>query len=158
VNVDELQLLLSDLSHLLRNAGNRKPADALTEFCQRLQPYRDRRLSDLLALLDKAEEIVRTGAPPRTKARPPKADSQAAAMLHSRIIALYERAREPDTTREQIEKAFAELETLDLPVAELQALAKRVDISQKLRTKKALLDAMKRAVMERKGAFQRVQV
>jgi hypothetical protein len=159
VNVDELQLLLSDLGQLLRNAGSRKPADALAEFCQRLQPYRDRRLTDLLALLDKAEEVVRTGTPPpRVRAKKGKADPQAAEMVRSRIVHLYERAREPETTREQIESAFAELEAMDLPVAQLQGLAKSVDIGQKLRSKKALVDAMKRAVLERKGAFQRVQV
>ena len=159
MNVDELQLLLSDLGQLLRNAGSRKTADALAEFCQRLQPYRDRRLTDLLALLDKAEEIVRTGTPPaRAKGRTGKADPQAAETLSKRIVDLYVKAREPETTREQIENAFAELEAKDLPVAQLQGLAKSVDIGQKLRSKKALVEAMKRALLERKGAFQRVQV
>ena len=64
MNVDELQLHLSDLGQLLRNAGSRKTADALAGFCQRLQPYRDRRLTDLLALLAKAEAFVSTGTPP----------------------------------------------------------------------------------------------
>jgi hypothetical protein len=159
VNVDELQLHLSDLGQLLRNAGGRKTADGLAEFCQRLQPYRDRRLKDLVDLLDKAEEIIRTGTPPaRTKARTPKVDPRAAEQLCNRIVDLYHRANEPDTTREQIENAFGELERLNLSVAQLQDLARRIDISQKVRSKKPLLDSMKRAVLERRGAFQRVQV
>src|SRR5688572_1586616 len=64
VNVDELQRLLSDLAALLVGAGAKKPADALLDFCVRLQPYRERRLKDLVDLLDQAEEIVRTGTPP----------------------------------------------------------------------------------------------
>jgi hypothetical protein len=159
VNVDELQLHLSDLGQLLRNAGGRKTADALAEFCQRLQPYRDRRVRDLVDLLDKAEAIIRTGEPPpRTKTRSAKVDPQAVEQLCNRIVDLYHRAKEPDTTREQIESAFGELERLNLSVAQLQDLARRIDISQRVRSKKPLLESMKRAVLERRGALQRVQV
>lgn len=159
MNADELQLHLSDLGQLLRNAGARKAGDALAEFCQRLQPYRARRLKDLMDLLDKAEEIVRTGTPPpRGRARAAKADPQTVERICSQIVDLYHRAKDPGVSREQIECAFVELERLDLPVAQLQSLATRLDIQQKLRAKKALVERMKNTVLERKGAFDRVQV
>ena len=70
---------------------------------------------------------------------------------------LYHRARQPDTTREQIEAAFAELKGLDLPLKDMQALAKRIDISRKL-AKKDAVEILRQAVLERKGAWQRVEV
>jgi hypothetical protein len=159
VNVDELQLHLSDLGQLLRNAGGGKTANVLAEFCQRLQPYRDRRLKDVLDLLDKADEIVRTGTPPARKSGgKAKADPQIVEKVCKQIVDFYQRAKDPDTTREQIESAIAELESFDLPIARLEELARRMDIRQKLRPKKALVESMKRAILERRGAFQRVQV
>jgi hypothetical protein len=159
VNVDELQLHLSNLAHLLENAGGAKTAKALADFCQRLQPYRDRRVTDVLALLDQAEEIVRTGTPPPRKGRTakPKADPQALEAAANRIVELYHRAKEPDTTREQIEAAFAELERLEPTLPKLKELAKRLDITRTLKKADAI-SAMKQAVLERKGAFQRVEV
>lgn len=162
MNADELQLHLSDLGQLLRNAGGRKTGDALAEFCQRLQPYRERRLQDLMDLLDKAEEIVRTGTPgtplPRGRGRAPKNDPEVVERICNRIVDLYNRAKEPEVSREQIETAFVELEGLNLTVAQLQYLASRIDIQQKLRAKRALVDRMKTTILERKGAFDRVQV
>jgi hypothetical protein len=159
VNVDELQLHLSNLAQLLRNAGGKKVGDELAELCQRLQPYRDRPLKGLMELLDKAEEIVRTGVPPaRTKSRAPKVDPQLVESTCNRVVALYERATDPSTTREQIESAFADLDKLNLTVPQLQEQAKRLNITQKFRAKKDLLHAMKRTVLERRGTFLRVQV
>lgn len=159
MNVDELQLQLSNLAHLLKDAGGRKIADALDEFCQRLQPYRDRKVKDLLDLVAKADEIVRTGVPP-TKPRKTaaKADPEALARLQARIIELYQRASDPSVTRELVEDAFQQLEKANLTVPQLQELARRMDIQQRFRAKKELLETMKRAVLERKGVFERVGV
>lgn len=159
MNADELQLHLSDLSQMLRNAGARKTGDALAEFCQRLQPFRERRLKDIMDLLDQADEIVRTGTPPpRGRGRAPKTDPQLAERICNQIVDLYNRAKEPEVSRDQIESAFVELEGLNLTVPQLQSLASRIDIHQKLRAKKALVDRMKNSILERKGAFDRVQV
>lgn len=160
MNVDELQLHLSNLAQLLENAGGKKVAGELGELCQRLQPYRTRKLKDLLDLIDKAEEIVRSGAaPPKPKKAGGKAtvDPQVVENLSNQIVDLYHRAKEPETTREQIETAFGDLDRLNLPVKDLQVFAKRIDITRKL-TKKDAIDTMMRAVLERKGAVQRVQV
>jgi len=158
VNVDELQLHLSNLAQLLRNAGGKRVGDELAELCQRLQPYRDRPLKGLMELLDKAEEIVRTGVPPaRGKART-KGDPLVIESVCNRVVALYERATDPATTREQIENAFADLAKLNLSVPLLQEQAKKLNIAQKFRAKKDLLAAMKRTVLERRGTFLRVQV
>jgi hypothetical protein len=159
VNVDELQLHLSNLAHLLENAGAGKTANALTGLRQRLQPYRDRKLTDLLALLDQAEEIVRTGTPPPRKGAggKKKADPQALEAAGNRIVELYQRAKDPDVTRDHIEAAFAELERLDPTLTKLKELAKRLDITRTLKKADAI-GVMKQAVLERKGAFQRVEV
>ena len=160
MNVDDLQLHLSNLAQLLENAGGKKVAGELSELCQRLQPYRTKKLKELLDLIDKAEEIVRTGTPPaKTRKSGGKAavDPLVVENLCNQIVDLYHRAKEPEITREQIEAAFGELARLNLTVAALQALAKRIDISRKL-TKKDALETMMRAVLERKGTVQRVQV
>jgi hypothetical protein len=151
---------MSDLAQLLRNAGGRKTADALAEFCQRLQPYRERKLKDLVDLLDKAEEIVRTGTPPaRTSgARKPKADPTVIQNACNRVVELYNRATDPSTTPENVDHGFAALEQLDLPVKRLEEVARELDIRQKFRRKADLLNAMKQAVTDRRGAHGRVQV
>jgi hypothetical protein len=158
VNVDELQLLLSDFANLLRNAKARQVADTLEELCRALQPYRDRRLKDVIDLIAKAEEVVRAGPQTaRGRSTKQKADPAAIESLSNRIIDLYQRAKEPETTREVIQGTFAELENTGLSIAQLQAIARHMYITQKL-SKPKLLDAMKRAVLERKGSFERVQV
>src|SRR5271163_1656928 len=63
VNVEEFQLHLSNLSNLLRRAGGKKVADEFDEVCAGLQPYRDRRLKDLLGMISEAEAIIRNGPP-----------------------------------------------------------------------------------------------
>jgi hypothetical protein len=158
VNVDELQLHLTDLANLLRNAKARQPADALDELCRALQPYRDRKVEKACELIAKAEEIVRTGSQPaRARSSKQKIDAAAIESLGNRVVDLYQRAKEPETTRDLIDRTFTDLEKGGLSAAQLKEVAARMDITQKL-AKAKLLGAMKQAVLERKGAFERVQV
>jgi hypothetical protein len=158
VNVDELQLHLTDLANLLRNAKARQPADTLDELCRALQPYRDRRLKDVFDLMAKAEEVIRSGRPPaRARSTRQKLDAAAIEALGNRVVNLYQHATEAGSTRELIEVTFAELNQAGLSAAQLQTIAKRMGIVQKL-TKDKLLDAMRRAVLDQKGAFERAQM
>jgi hypothetical protein len=160
VNVDDLQMHLSDLAQLLRNGGGRRAADPIAELCQRLQPYRERRIQDLMDMLDKAEEIIRTGAPPPrvTKARKGKTDPQAIQDACDRVLQLYHRAADASTTGEIIESAFAILQQLDPPMKQLEPVAAELHITKKTGRKADLLNAMKNAVMTRRGMHGRVQV
>jgi hypothetical protein len=73
-------------------------------------------------------------------------------------VALYQHATDPGTARDDIDNAFAALEQLDLPVKKLEEVGRQLDISQKFRRKSDLLNAMKSAVLDRRGAHGRVQV
>ncbi len=158
MNVDELQLHLTDLANLLRNAKASKTADTLDDLCRLLQPYRDLRIKDLIDKIAKADDIIRSGPPPaRARSSKQKLDDTAIEALGNRIVNLYQRATEPGSTRELIEATFAELDQAALTAKQLEAIAKKMGIVQKLK-KDQLLEAMRRAVLDQKGSFERVQV
>jgi hypothetical protein len=144
---------LSNLSTLLRAGGGKNTANELDEFIHWLQPYRDKKLKDLIGTINQAEEILRNG-PPAPKAR------QAAARvdvgpISSRIVELYQQAALPTVTQQDIVAAFAELESVSLTAKQLEPIAKQIGIREKLK-KQELFNKMRQTVLDRKGAADRV--
>jgi hypothetical protein len=153
VNVDVLQMHLSNLSQLLRSAGGKSTANELDELCQLLQPFRDKKLKDLIASISKAEEIIRNGA---AASKPRKASSKTSdlAPISARIIDLYQRAGLPSVSREEILGAFSELEALNPTGPQLKAIANQIGIREKL-NKVLLFSKMRQTVLDRKGVADR---
>jgi hypothetical protein len=145
---------LANLSQLIRGAGGKGTANELDELCQMLQPFRERKLKDLLATIAKAEEIVRNGQPVAKSRgqRKPKVD---VGPITERIVSLYQRASESGVARDEIVTAFAELESAKPTGDELKELASRIGINEKLK-KADLLNKMRKVVLDRKDIAERV--
>ncbi len=162
MNVEELQLHLTNLGRLLRDAGARKAADELDDFSRQLQPFRGQRLRALGELVARAEEIVRTGAagssrPVRPKpAGSGKADAPRVEEMGRRIVDVYHRATDPGVTREVIEAALADLEQLNPTMDRIVDVARQIGISRRITKKADALKAIREVILERKGAFERV--
>src|SRR5262249_20155699 len=146
-----------NLSHLIRSAAGTKTANELDEFCQMLQPYRDRRLKDLISAIAQAEEIIRNGASAAKAGRAPKKTVDIGP-ISARIVDLYQRAGHPTVTREEILGAFAELEALNLTKPQLEKIAIQIDVREKLKKKEELLNRMRQTLLDRKGVSDRVLV
>lgn len=77
--------------------------------------------------------------------------------LADHIASLYHNAAKyKDTPKESIEQAFANLESANLSGAQLKALAEQLNANAPGLSKKALIAAMKEAVLGRRGAAMRV--
>jgi hypothetical protein len=152
VNVDALQMHLTNLSHLLRDAGGKTTANELDEFVQLLQPHGEKRLKDLVGVIAAAEETLRAAPAGSKRKAAAKVD---AGPITSRIVDLYQRAAQPSVTPEEITLAFSDLQSLNLTVAQLEMIAKQIGVKEKLK-KDALFNKMRQTVLDRKGATDRV--
>lgn len=160
MNVDEFQLHLNNLSNLLRRAGGKKVADEMDEFCLALRPYSDRRMKDLVAMIAKAETITQNGglpAKPKGKAKK-KSDPAAISDAVQRVRNLFERATDASVSREEIETACSELDSIGVPKPALESLARELMISEKLPNKTVIIDRIRQAILTRKGTFQRSHI
>jgi hypothetical protein len=160
VNVEEFQLHLSNLSKLLRRAGGKKVADDLEDVCAGLQPYRERRLKDLLGMIAEAEAVIRNGPPgpkPAGRSRK-KANPDEVAQAINRVRDLYNRATDPAVSREDIDTACKQLGDLDAAKPSLEALAREFFITEKLKNKSIAIEKIRQAILIRKGTYQRSQV
>jgi hypothetical protein len=157
MNVDVLQMHLTNLSQLLRSAGGQKTAGELDDLCQQLQPYRERKVKDLIASIARADEIIRNGPPaPRARKTPNKVVD--AGPITEKIIDLYHRAGQSGVSREEIVAAHSELEALDPSLAQLKGIARQIGVSEKATKKSDLLARIRQAALDRKGAADRVLV
>lgn len=154
MNVDALQTHLTNLSRLLRSGGGKGTASELDEFVELLQPYRGKKLKDLIGAIKDAEEIVRNGPPPAQKQRKSVAKVDAGP-ISSRILDLYQRAGQSSATSDEIIAAFSEPDVLSLTGDQLKAIAKQMGIKEKLK-KPDLLNKMRQAVLDRRGVSDRV--
>jgi hypothetical protein len=145
---------LTNLSQLLRPAGGTRTANELDELCQLLQPFRNRKVKDLIASISKAEDLIRTGGPAPRKARGSSKPIDLAAIT-ARILDLYQNAGLPSVTRDQILDDFSEIESLNLTVKQLEAIGKQIGVTEKLK-KVDLINKMRQTVLDRKGAADRV--
>src|SRR5262249_30553696 len=118
-------------------------------------------LADFLA---KAEEYHRTGVLPASatpkrgagRTRTPKPAPITVPEAAQRVMALYERAADPELQYEAIETEIAALDKA-LSQKDMIALAGEVGINKPLKTKKAARDEIKRKITDRKGSFERTQ-
>ena len=156
MNVDALLLHLSNLSHLLREAGAAKSANELRDACELLNPFKGQKLETVLKEFEKAQQIVRDGgsAPRRGKT---KISAEELAAISDRVAALHERAGQPGLTDEEIEATFADGKLDALSEAQLVAIAARLGIP-KMRGKAKIIETMKKAVRDRKGAMLRAGI
>jgi hypothetical protein len=154
MNVDELQMHLTNLAHLLSNAGAGKAAKELDEFCELLQPHGGKKLKDFVALITSAGQPPAAPKPRTSKA---KKDPAAVEAALSRLVDLYSRAAEPTVTREEIVTALDDLDRLGLTEKELKEFAPRVNVPPKFR-KAELLAQIRAALLGRKGLAERVGV
>jgi hypothetical protein len=158
VTVAELQLLLSDLSKFLRASSAAAAAGDLEYISARLQPFRGYKLKAFGDFLEQAEAYSRGALAPKTKGGgggKKKADPGAIDQACNRVMDLYGRAIDPSVTLEQVEAAVQALQELDPPVARLQEMARRMEYSQKFRSKAEAIKALRQAIIGRKGAFDR---
>ncbi|MBI3822474.1 MAG: hypothetical protein HY289_07320 [Planctomycetes bacterium] len=151
MNVDALQIHLTNLSQLLRGGGGKGTANELDEFVQLLQPYRDKKLKDLIGTIKDADEVLRA-APPAPKKS--KAVSVDISNISARIVDLYQRAGQPNITSQEIMDTFAELQSVNPNGKQLESIAKQIGVKEKLK-KDELLKKMRETVLDRKGASDR---
>lgn len=157
MTVADLQIHLSDLSKFLRAAGSAGPAGELDYIAVRLTPFAGYKLKAFADFLAKAEEYSR-GALTPTPSRPAtsKADPAAKARACQRVSELYDRAIDPNVTVETVEEAIRALQQVDLPKAMLDELTQRFGFTQKFKSKPESVKAIRAKILERKGAFDRV--
>jgi hypothetical protein len=160
MRVLNLQTLLSHLSQFLLESEGKKVADELEKIRAGLEPFRGMTAGEFVAFLAKAEEYQRTGALAggRRARRQPAVNEEKVRSAAQQVLALAERATDPDV---QYATIAAEIQQLDkrlkLSAPEAVQLAREVGISGSLRTKKAALEEIQRMVEGRKESFQRVQ-
>jgi hypothetical protein len=160
VTVAELQLLLSDLSKFLRASSAASAAGDLEYISARLQPFRAYKLKAFGDFLEQAEAYSRGALAPKPKGGrggggKKKADPAAIDQACNKVLELYSKAIDPSVTLDQIEAAVLALQELDPPTARLQEMARRMEYTQKLRSKAELIKALRQAIIGRKGAFDR---
>jgi len=157
MKVANLQGFLRSLSEPLESAGAKAVAQEVQRVTECLQAFRDQSLKEFADFLIKAEEYARTGvlaSAGRSRTRPAAAPSVEEAA--QRVLALYERAADPDLQYGTID---AEMKALDKALNKDQAVAvaKQVGITKSLGTKKAALQEIRRKIEERKESFERIQ-
>jgi hypothetical protein len=152
VNVDALQLHLTNLSRILRDGGGKTTANELDEFVQLLEPHRNKKMKELFALIANAEEIIKKGVAPGKQA---KTSTQDLDRLSAHVVDLYNRASDPAVSREDIIAAFVNLDKAKPTVKFLEQTAKQIGIVEKLK-KPDLLKKMRQTVLDRKGSTDRI--
>ena len=162
MTVADLQQFVRNLGVTLASAGAKKPADELERIASGLGPFQMLTLAQFSDFLVTAENYARTGIVPttgkgRTKTTAPKLDSaEKIRDAVERISGLYERATDPTLQYSAID---AELKALDKQLNKDEAVrvARAAGIAAALKTKKAVLEAIKRRIHERKESFERIQ-
>ena len=163
MTVAELQKCLRSLGEIITSAGAKSTAVGELELVRaKLDIFREQNLKDFADFLERAEAYWRGGQIPMRKpaASRPTAGKAQGAQETARNAALrirdfYARATDPAVTRELVEATVRALNPLKKN--ELLDLAVQMEISQKLKTKADILKALERKILDRKGAFLRVQ-
>jgi hypothetical protein len=163
VTVADLQRHLRSLGQFLTSAGTKGAAAELEALSARLEPFRDYKLKafgDFLAQAGAGSRGERAPKPSRQKeargAAPRKAGPAADEVerLCERIRHQYHHATDPGVTREEIEATARELAPLSK--AQLDDLARQIDITQKFRSRDDAIKAIRQKILDRKSAFERV--
>jgi hypothetical protein len=164
MNVAVVQQHFRDLAKLVEHAGaTAKVLNELHLIATSLEPFKEHKLDLFAEFLKKAEEYDRTGVMPvvATKAKrattpkAPKVPKPSAAEVIQRIVNLYQTILSPTLTEETIEQELALVDTLKGP--DLQSLAGQIDVGEKVKKMKVKdkATAIKQAIRDRRGMFQR---
>jgi hypothetical protein len=172
VNVAALQKHIHDLGRFVSDAGgNKAVVDGLESVRRGLEPFAAYKFEDFAAFLkvalEIADEFKRTGQvpipPSRRKGsggatRRPAAAKMTVEEAAARVRSLYDSAPKPDFSPDAME---AELKCLEgLSLADLKTVAAQADSAGKVksaRAKKAVLDAIRGAIRDRRGNVERVE-
>jgi hypothetical protein len=150
VNVADLQRFLSSLGEALRAAEARKVAGELADLCSRMEPLRDRTLTEFASLVQQAAGIAREqpGKPNRAVKDPDRVQRAA-----SRVRQLYDQALDPMFDSEAVKAEVGKLASLT--GSELEEVAKAVGVVRKFRKKEETVKAILQAILDRQGAHKR---
>jgi hypothetical protein len=160
MRVGNLQTLLSHLSRFLLESEGKKVGDELERIRAGLEPFKDMTAAEFVTFLGRAEEYLRTGAAGAARAarKPAAVDQEKVRLAAQQVLALAERATDPDLPYATIASEVQQLDKrLKLRAPEAIQVAREVGISAGLKTKKAALDEIRRMIEGRKETFQRVQ-
>ena len=157
MNVDALLLHLNNLSHLLREAGANASANDLRKACELLNPFKGQKLETVLKEFEKSQKIVRDAGAASGRGKS-KISPEIVAAIGDRIAALHERAGQPGLTEEEIETMFTDAKLEILSAAQLVAIAARLNVPKIKGPKAKIIDTIKKAVGDRKGAILRVGI
>jgi hypothetical protein len=153
VNVAELQQHIRSLGLFLASVGSRPAAAELEYLSERLTPFQGQKLKAFADFLTDAESRARGESPPGRKptaSRKPVKDPRQAT---DRVFQAYSHATDPMMTRDEIEAAVADLE--GLKKADLDGLARRIEIGQRFGRIADVVKAIRQKIFDRKGAFER---
>lgn len=163
MTVAELQKCLRSFGEILSSAGAKSPAVGELDLVRaKLEIFREQSLKDFADFLERAEAYWRSGEIPikkvptrRSSSGKAQGSQMAARDAALRVRDLYARATDSAVTREIVEATVQALNPLTKN--ELIDLAVQIEITQKLKTKSDILKALERKILDRKGAFVRVQ-
>jgi hypothetical protein len=156
VNVAELQQHIHSLGLFLASVGSRPAAAELEYLSERLAPFQGQKLKAFADFLTAAECRARGEPPPGrrpTAARKPAKDP---VQVTDRVFRAYNSATDPLTTREEIEAAVTDL--AGLKRADLDGLARRMEIVQRFGNIADVVQAIRQKIFDRKGMFERAPV
>ncbi len=164
MKVAELQQFVSGLVQPIKAAGaTDKVCNELRQAAEFLEPFKDRTLAELGALLQMIDEFKRTNQWPQAPAKATstrtgasKAPKLTVEQAAQRIMGLLERVNDPELEHTAIDAEIKAIEPLT--VKDLVTVAKEVGMTIASKAKKPeILEEIRRRVRERKGAFERNQ-
>jgi hypothetical protein len=153
VNVAELQQHIRSLGSFLASVGSRPAATELEYLSERLTPFQGQKLKAFADFLTAAEARARGEPPPGRKPPTPRKPAKDPQQATDRVFQAYIRATDPSLTRDEIEAAVTDLN--GLKKADLESLARRIDIGQKFARIADVVQAIRQKIFDRKGAFER---
>lgn len=162
MTVHDLQQFVSSLAVPLAAAGAKKAADDLRLTVAGIEPFKDLTIPQFNDFLAKAESYARTGILPMTssgRAKKPAAGASGPEKVREasqRVLALYERAIDPELQYSAID---AEIKSLERGLSKDEAIevAREIGIAKSLKTKKAALEEIARKIKDRKESHERTQ-
>jgi hypothetical protein len=164
MNVDALSNFFNRAADLMEAAGAKGTPDEVREMARTLGVFGELSLKQFAEFLVKAEAFSRGDLesvfpkPKEKKPRTPKTpkaapDPEKVPNATRTLQTLYERALDPSVTEASVSNAIEPME--DFKLDELKRIAVDCGFKQKFANKKAVLDALRKWILGRKGAFHR---
>ncbi len=153
MTVAELQQHIRSLGVFLASVGSRPAAAELEYLSERLAPFQGQKLKAFADFLTAAECRARGEPPPGRKPAAPRKPVKDPLQVTDRVFQAYNRAIDPMMTREEIEAAVTDLD--GLKKADLEGLARRMEIVQKFGKIADVVKAIRQKIFDRKGMYER---